>query len=190
MGSMVSFEPGARTAWHTHPLGQTLIVISGCGWVQSEGGKKKDPAGRRDLDARQHPALAWSPAKCGDGALRHGRTAEWQQRGVDGEGHRRAIRPAGASTCMTWTTTEPPRIVAARRRGRRGGQRAALQRGRAGASGTAAPVIVEGDASRSTANHTRSSSTRAPRCSMRCAITCISPAPRRAAITASAAPAR
>ncbi|MBS1669135.1 MAG: cupin domain-containing protein [Bacteroidetes bacterium] len=33
----VTFEPGARTAWHTHPLGQTLIVISGCGWVQREG---------------------------------------------------------------------------------------------------------------------------------------------------------
>jgi quercetin dioxygenase-like cupin family protein len=34
----VTFEPGARTAWHTHPLGQTLIVTSGLGWVQSEGG--------------------------------------------------------------------------------------------------------------------------------------------------------
>jgi quercetin dioxygenase-like cupin family protein len=34
----VTFEPGARTAWHTHPLGQTLIVISGCGWTQREGG--------------------------------------------------------------------------------------------------------------------------------------------------------
>ena len=34
----VTFEPGARTAWHTHPLGQTLIVISGCGWAQREGG--------------------------------------------------------------------------------------------------------------------------------------------------------
>lgn len=34
----VTFEPGARTAWHTHPLGQTLIVISGCGLVQREGG--------------------------------------------------------------------------------------------------------------------------------------------------------
>ncbi|RXK57863.1 cupin domain-containing protein [Lacibacter luteus] len=33
----VTFEPGARTAWHTHPLGQTLIVIAGCGWAQSEG---------------------------------------------------------------------------------------------------------------------------------------------------------
>jgi quercetin dioxygenase-like cupin family protein len=37
-GALVTFEPGARTAWHTHPLGQTLIVTSGCGWVQREGG--------------------------------------------------------------------------------------------------------------------------------------------------------
>jgi quercetin dioxygenase-like cupin family protein len=34
----VTFEPGARTAWHTHPLGQTLIITSGFGWVQREGG--------------------------------------------------------------------------------------------------------------------------------------------------------
>ena len=34
----VTFEPGARTAWHTHPLGQTLIVTAGCGWTQREGG--------------------------------------------------------------------------------------------------------------------------------------------------------
>jgi len=39
-GVLVTFEPGARTAWHWHPLGQTLIVTSGCGWVQSEGGPK------------------------------------------------------------------------------------------------------------------------------------------------------
>ncbi|AWN45400.1 cupin domain-containing protein [Methylobacterium terrae] len=37
-GALVTFEPGARTAWHTHPLGQTLIVASGCGLVQAEGG--------------------------------------------------------------------------------------------------------------------------------------------------------
>src|SRR5437762_11100406 len=37
-GASVTFEPGARTAWHTHPLGQTLIVIAGCGWVQRDGG--------------------------------------------------------------------------------------------------------------------------------------------------------
>lgn len=34
----VTFEPGARTAWHTHPLGQTLIVTAGCGWAQRDGG--------------------------------------------------------------------------------------------------------------------------------------------------------
>jgi quercetin dioxygenase-like cupin family protein len=37
-GARVTFEPGARTAWHTHPLGQTLIVTSGVGWAQREGG--------------------------------------------------------------------------------------------------------------------------------------------------------
>ena len=37
-GAFVTFEPGARTAWHTHPLGQTLIVTMGLGWVQREGG--------------------------------------------------------------------------------------------------------------------------------------------------------
>src|SRR5215213_5562427 len=38
-GALVTFEPGARTAWHTHPLGQTLIVLSGLGLVQREGGE-------------------------------------------------------------------------------------------------------------------------------------------------------
>jgi quercetin dioxygenase-like cupin family protein len=36
-----TFEPGARTAWHTHPLGQALIVTAGCGWVQSWGNEKQ-----------------------------------------------------------------------------------------------------------------------------------------------------
>jgi len=38
VSNRVSFEPGARTAWHTHPLGQTLIVTAGCGRAQREGG--------------------------------------------------------------------------------------------------------------------------------------------------------
>jgi len=37
-GASVTFEPSARTAWHTHPRGQTLLVTAGCGWVQREGG--------------------------------------------------------------------------------------------------------------------------------------------------------
>ena len=40
--ALVTFEPGARTAWHTHPLGQTLIVTAGCGRVQLEGGAVQD----------------------------------------------------------------------------------------------------------------------------------------------------
>jgi quercetin dioxygenase-like cupin family protein len=41
-GAIVTFEPGARTAWHTHPLGQTLIVTSGLGWTQCEGGSVEE----------------------------------------------------------------------------------------------------------------------------------------------------
>jgi quercetin dioxygenase-like cupin family protein len=41
-GAVVTFEPGARTAWHTHPLGQTLIVTSGCGWAQRDGGSVEE----------------------------------------------------------------------------------------------------------------------------------------------------
>jgi len=41
-GASVTFEPGARTAWHSHPLGQTLIVTAGCGRVQREGGPTEE----------------------------------------------------------------------------------------------------------------------------------------------------
>src|SRR5256886_10414216 len=51
-GASVTFEPGARTAWHTHPLGQTLIVTAGCGWVQREG----------DLSSRSDPVM-WSGSR-------------------------------------------------------------------------------------------------------------------------------
>ncbi|HLM17125.1 MAG TPA: cupin domain-containing protein [Acidimicrobiia bacterium] len=37
-GAVVTFEPGARTAWHAHPLGQTLVVTEGVGWTQVQGG--------------------------------------------------------------------------------------------------------------------------------------------------------
>ena len=49
-GASVTFEPGARTAWHTHPLGQTLIVTAGCGWAQREGGavKQRQERGRTE----------------------------------------------------------------------------------------------------------------------------------------------
>jgi quercetin dioxygenase-like cupin family protein len=41
-GASVTFEPGARTAWHTHPLGQTLIVVAGCGWAQKLGSPREE----------------------------------------------------------------------------------------------------------------------------------------------------
>jgi quercetin dioxygenase-like cupin family protein len=41
-GGSVTFAPGARSAWHTHPAGQLLIVTSGTGWVQEEGGPKRE----------------------------------------------------------------------------------------------------------------------------------------------------
>jgi quercetin dioxygenase-like cupin family protein len=58
-GAHVTFEPGARTAWHTHPLGQTLIVTSGCGWAQREGGpiEQKHWHGATATTAMTHIAI-------------------------------------------------------------------------------------------------------------------------------------
>src|SRR5476651_912953 len=42
VGASVTFEPGGRTAWHTHPFGQTLIVTAGSGWVRHEGEERLD----------------------------------------------------------------------------------------------------------------------------------------------------
>ncbi|MGD9807207.1 MAG: cupin domain-containing protein [Deferribacterales bacterium] len=52
-GAYVTFEPGARTAWHTHPAGQTLIVTFGCGRVQREGG---------DIEEIRAGDVVWFPA--------------------------------------------------------------------------------------------------------------------------------
>jgi quercetin dioxygenase-like cupin family protein len=41
-GGLVTFVPGARSAWHTHPAGQILIITAGTGWVQEEGGEKRE----------------------------------------------------------------------------------------------------------------------------------------------------
>ena len=89
MGSLVSFEPGARTAWHTHPLGQTLIVTAGCGWVQIEGGKKEEI---RPGDVIWTPANVrhWHGAQS-DSSMSHyaiveplnGSSAEWMEKVSD-----------------------------------------------------------------------------------------------------------
>lgn len=102
MGSLVSFEPGARTAWHTHPLGQTLVVTSGCGWVQSEGGKK---------EAIRAGDVIWTPANVKhwhgaqpNEAMSHyaiveplnGSSAEWMEKVSDAQ-----YASQDASTCKT-----------------------------------------------------------------------------------------
>ena len=91
-GASVTFEPGARTAWHTHPLGQTLIVTAGCGWAQRWGGPDRgNPARRRGLVSAGRKALARGDADDGDDAHRHPGEARRQSRRLDGKGQRRAI---------------------------------------------------------------------------------------------------
>ena len=92
VGASVTFEPGARTAWHTHPLGQTLIVTAGCGWVQREGGP---------VEQIRAGDVVWFPpgekhwhgatSTTGDDPHRHSGSAQRQDRRLDGEGQRRAI---------------------------------------------------------------------------------------------------
>lgn len=92
----MTFEPGARTAWHTHPLGQTLIVTSGCGWVQREGGPveeirpgdvvwfepgEKHWHGATPLTAMTHIAVAEAP---------NGKAVDWMEKVTD-EQYQRAI---------------------------------------------------------------------------------------------------
>ena len=74
----VTFEPGARTAWHTHPLGQTLIVTDGCGWVQRAAGRKT--LARRDGYDRND-------------AYRHSGKTERDGGRLDGKGQRRGLSP-------------------------------------------------------------------------------------------------
>jgi quercetin dioxygenase-like cupin family protein len=82
-GAFVTFEPGARTNWHTHPLGQILIITAGLGWVQSDGGPveevrpgdiitfaagEKHWHGGTDTTAMTHIAI---------GEVVEGRSADW-----------------------------------------------------------------------------------------------------------------
>ena len=89
LGAHVTFEPGARTAWHTHPLGQTLIVTSGLGWVQRWGGQVEEirpgdvvwfPPGEKHwhgataVTAMTHIAIV---------EQRDGKSADWMEKVTD-----------------------------------------------------------------------------------------------------------
>src|SRR4051794_40676124 len=83
----VTFEPGARTAWHTHPLGQTLIVTDGFGRAQREGRSDRgDPAGRHRVDPSRREALAWGVPDHGHDPHRGSRNTRREERELDGEG--------------------------------------------------------------------------------------------------------
>jgi quercetin dioxygenase-like cupin family protein len=87
----VTFEPGARTAWHTHPLGQTLIVTDGLGWAQREGGPKEEiwpgdvvwfPPGEKHW----HGATATSPVThIAVQEAQGGKTVEWLEQVSDAQ---------------------------------------------------------------------------------------------------------
>jgi quercetin dioxygenase-like cupin family protein len=111
-GASVTFEPGARTAWHTHPLGQTLIVTAGCGWTQREGGPVEEiRPGDVVWFAPRGKALARGLADDGDDAYRHCRKTRRQGGGLDGKGFRPAV-PAviGSGSMAAWTNDELSKI--------------------------------------------------------------------------------
>lgn len=90
-GATVTFEPGARTAWHTHPLGQTLIVTTGTGWVQ-EWGKPRQPLRPGDTVWIPPAVKHWHGARA-DAAMSHIAIAEsldgspvtWLEQVTDGQ---------------------------------------------------------------------------------------------------------
>lgn len=90
-GAVVTFEPGARTAWHTHPLGQTLIVTAGCGWVQREGGTVEEiyPGDIIWFDANEKH---WHGATAANGMTHiaiqenlNGKVVDWMEKVTDEE---------------------------------------------------------------------------------------------------------
>jgi quercetin dioxygenase-like cupin family protein len=98
-GGSVTFEPGARTAWHTHPLGQTLIVTAGCGFVQRWDGP---------LETIRPGDVVWIPA-----GVKH-----WHGASPETSMTHIAIQEALDGKVVEWleqvSDTQYPRAVAAR----------------------------------------------------------------------------
>ncbi len=88
-GASVTFEPGARTAWHTHPLGQTLLVTAGLGWAQRQGGPVEElrpgdvvwfPPGEKHWHgATPHTAMMHIAIQ----EMLDGRTVDWMEQVTD-----------------------------------------------------------------------------------------------------------
>ena len=99
LGVLVTFEPGARTAWHTHPLGQTLIVTAGCGWTQCWGEPIEEirpgdviwcPPGKKHWHGAT-PTTAMSHIAIVE--KRDGKTVDWMEK-VSDEQYRAAVESA------------------------------------------------------------------------------------------------
>ena len=98
----VSFEPGARTNWHTHPLGQTLYVVSGVGRVQTKGGPILEiTAGRCGVDSAGRKALARRFTGQWHDPHRDAGSAGGKLRDMDGAGDRRGIFGKGRLAAVT-----------------------------------------------------------------------------------------
>ena len=104
----VAFEPGARTAWHTHPLGQTLYVISGVGRVQTKGGPVREI---RPGDTVWIPPgeKHWHGASPNNGMVHIAmqESLDGDSCDLDGAGDRRGICRGG------WRVTQQPSIIPA-----------------------------------------------------------------------------
>jgi quercetin dioxygenase-like cupin family protein len=87
----VTFEPGARSAWHKHPLGQTLIITSGLGWVQEEGGPIEEVRTGDVIWFRRASSLKhWHGASSANGMSHYaiqetlnGKNVEWLEKVTD-----------------------------------------------------------------------------------------------------------
>jgi hypothetical protein len=90
-GASVTFEPGARTAWHTHPLGQTLIVTAGSGRAQRRGTDRGDSPRRRHLVLAWRETLARGRSDNSHDAHCHSGKERRQGGRLDGARHRRTI---------------------------------------------------------------------------------------------------
>lgn len=98
--ALVTFEPGARTNWHTHPRGQRLIVTAGCGWVQRAGGPVEtirpgdviwfDPGERHWHGATAQTAMSHIAVQ----EAENGRAADWQEL-VEEEDYLAGVQPSG-----------------------------------------------------------------------------------------------
>ena len=95
-GAIVTFEPGARTAWHSHPLGQTLIVTEGVGWTQVEDGTIQEFSAGDILLCPRNRRHWHGPTP--EASMSHVAIQEvrWHERHLDGEGDRRGVQ-AGRS---------------------------------------------------------------------------------------------